>query len=420
MIDKTSKTRPREPSVQVGEAWELLEQFDMPGFSKLAASVPAVEDLKWTGRLAAYDDKIDKVTASKPKPLVKSGDKLHLYTRVSEDPVIQEFASEGTAKVFATDAVLAHLMAGAKALYPWDIIFTYVGGIIFIDVRDQDKFERLTVHETANKQPLEDGDPLNSASALSDEATRAHQNYTQQVLLASDTTPAGAGASLLKMPVEPSPFWNPAEHPGKAPASVAYRYRKWALGEDGLIVRSVINAADVPRRRLLTTFALTEWDHKDARAVSGSLPWRASLDTRKGQVTSSEIRNNNAKFARWMIQTMLSGADEMRVGFVSRTLPTSRDGHVVLGTQSFTPSNASQMFSLSQTNMWGVIRWAVDLVKTHAAAKAGDTPLDEHLCKFILVKDPNRAVVSLYNIPFDLFEPAGEEEEGEAAEAEEK
>ncbi len=43
-------------------------------------------------------------------------------------------------------------------------------------------------------------------------------------------------------------------------------------------------------------------------------------------------------------------------------------------------------------NVFDVVQWAIDLVKTQAAALRGDTPDDEFIAKFILVKDPNRFV----------------------------
>ena len=44
--------------------------------------------------------------------------------------------------------------------------------------------------------------------------------------------------------------------------------------------------------------------------------------------------------------------------------------------------------------LWGGValscQWAVELVKQHAKAKQGDTPSDEYLAKFVLMKDPNK------------------------------
>ena len=71
----------------VGADWALVEQFDMPSFNKLAVNVPSVEDLRWTGRLGAYDEKIDRITVRTEKPVVPQT-KVHLYTRIKEDPII--------------------------------------------------------------------------------------------------------------------------------------------------------------------------------------------------------------------------------------------------------------------------------------------------------------------------------------------
>ena len=50
------------------------------------------------------------------------------------------------------------------------------------------------------------------------------------------------------------------------------------------------------------------------------------------QVLGTEIKGNNAKFTRWMTQTILAGADEMKLGFVTRSNMASSDAHVVLAT----------------------------------------------------------------------------------------
>jgi Eukaryotic translation initiation factor 3 subunit 7 (eIF-3) len=143
MIDKTPKARPQDPGVQVDSAnlfpvnvrlrffpvqsprlqitpeWELIETFDIPSLSKLAVNVPAVEDLKWTGRLAAYDAKVDLTTVARSRAVQSHPEKVHVYTRVKQDPTMMEMAVEGIAKVFVTDAVLAHLMTGNKTMNPW-------------------------------------------------------------------------------------------------------------------------------------------------------------------------------------------------------------------------------------------------------------------------------------------------------------
>lgn len=44
------------------------------------------------------------------------------YVTTTEDPVIQSMANDGNGNVFATDVILAHLMASPRSIYPWDIV----------------------------------------------------------------------------------------------------------------------------------------------------------------------------------------------------------------------------------------------------------------------------------------------------------
>ncbi len=88
------------------------------------------------------------------------------------------------------------------------------------------------MNETAHKQPTEDGG-INSAAALSIEATAACQAFSQQVLQkgsltdTGDVAAHGRGAVALSLPMEPNPFFDPTTaEEGHVPASLAYRYRK--------------------------------------------------------------------------------------------------------------------------------------------------------------------------------------------------
>jgi len=44
------------------------------------------------------------------------------YVTTTDDPVMEKLAVEGKGNVFATDAILAHLMASPRTIYPWDIV----------------------------------------------------------------------------------------------------------------------------------------------------------------------------------------------------------------------------------------------------------------------------------------------------------
>jgi translation initiation factor 3 subunit D len=94
--------------------------------------------------------------------------------------------------------------------------------------------------------------------------------------------------------------------------------------------------------------------------------------------------------------------------FVSRTNPKSASDHVILGVIGYKPRDFAAQMNLNIANGWGIVRTIVDMV-----LKKGDG-------KFVLVKDPNKSVLRLYEVPADTFEDnesvADNSEAGEDAE----
>jgi translation initiation factor 3 subunit D len=98
----------------------------------------------------------------------------------------------------------------------------------------------------------------------------------------------------------------------------------------------------------------------------------------------------------------------MKLGYVSRASPTNPHEHVILATQYFKPRDLAQQINLSINNIWGIVKMICELLMKKADGK------------FVLLKDPNKAIVRLYSIPIDSFEDeeeasGSEEEDGEKA-----
>lgn len=100
---------------------------------------------------------------------------------------------------------------------------------------------------------------------------------------------------------EPNPFVNTTEG---APAvtdeqgSVAYRYRRWKLdGDTYLVARCEVHAvSDVKgQRSFMTLNALNEFDPKHT-----GVDWRQKLETQRGAVLATELKNNANKLARYL------------------------------------------------------------------------------------------------------------------------
>jgi translation initiation factor 3 subunit D len=107
----------RVPSLAVGGEWTMVEEFDLPALLKLVANPPPAEDLVWAGHLDQYDDAYDKVTTRTAKPLKRIENKVFYAVRTADDPILEKFAVEEIGNVYATDAILALLMASPRYVH---------------------------------------------------------------------------------------------------------------------------------------------------------------------------------------------------------------------------------------------------------------------------------------------------------------
>jgi translation initiation factor 3 subunit D len=422
-----SKRLERLASLNVEGSWTMVEEFDLTQLTKLSTNNPAVEDLAWAGSLSQYDESMDRVSTRSVAKLKRTAKKFYSVT-TTDDPLIEKFAMEKVGNVFATDAILSSLMAAPRSVYGWDLVVQKMDGMLFFDKRE-DAADLLTVSETANETPVylpDDVDPINLPAKLSVEATIINQNYSQQILKPG-----------TRKNFEPNPFFDEdAEEEGddedeeggnkgpSEPADTCYRYRKFSLGGITLVARTeihgymkkavgtntaaaVMNIGGGAKKNALssamatknaaakteestedtyfTTFAFNEWDSKFCNGIN----WRMKLDSQKSAVLATELKNNSNKLAKWTAQSMLAGADTMRFGYVSRNVVTNNFNHSILSTQNFKPKDLATQLSLQTTNMWGIVKTISELI------------LNQPDGKYILLKDPTKAAIRLYSVPFE-------------------
>ncbi|XP_010272431.1 PREDICTED: eukaryotic translation initiation factor 3 subunit D-like [Nelumbo nucifera] len=364
-------------SVDIQPEWTMLDQIPFSTFSKLSFSVPEPEDLLVCGALEFYDRTYDRVNPKNEKRLERFKNRNFFKVTTTDDPIIRRLANEDKATVFATDSILSTLMCTPRSVYSWDIVIQRVGNKLFFDKRDGSQLDLLSVNETSQEPLPEAKEDINSAYSLSVEAAYINQNFSQQVLLRD-----GNKVTFE----EPNPF--AAE--GEEVASVAYRYRRWKLDDDMYLVArcEVQSVSDVKgQRSFLTLNALNEFDPK----YSG-VDWRQKLETQRGAVLATELKNNANKLAKWTAQALLASADVMKLGYVSRVHPRDHFNHVILSVVGYKPREFATQINLNTSNMWGIVKSIVDLCMK----------LNEG--KYVLVKDPSKPQVRIYEVPADAFE----------------
>jgi translation initiation factor 3 subunit D len=209
----------RDASVTVRPDWSTIEEMDFPRLMKLSLpNVKSSEDIMCCGTLEYYDKTYDRVNVKNERALQRVDRIFHTVT-TTDDPIIRVL-SKTVGNVYATDAILATIMCCTRSNYSWDIVIEKIGDKLFMDKRDNTEFDLLTVNETSQEPPQDDGNSLNSPRNLAIEATFINHNFSQQVLK------SGEKEAKYKFD-QPNPFIGDDED-GEV-ASVAYRYRKWDL-----------------------------------------------------------------------------------------------------------------------------------------------------------------------------------------------
>ena len=259
--------------------WRRVEEVDLGKISKgtdklsglMNNTAPkVVEDLLWCGFLDQYNDQYDRVSTRTPAPLKRVETREFYPVTTTDDPVIEKLAIEGKGTVFATDAILAHLMTCPRSVYPWDIVVQKLPtGALFFDKRDASQFDYLTVHESNPPPPpardnSTEAELVNSPERLSLEATMINQNFTQQILRSSKYR--------TKFDL-PNPFWDEDDNDGMEPASVAYRYRRFDLG-DGvvLVARTELHGLAKDRQKADTSKIVTNVSANKKKKVKAANP----------------------------------------------------------------------------------------------------------------------------------------------------
>ncbi|SNX82708.1 probable eukaryotic translation initiation factor 3 subunit 7 [Melanopsichium pennsylvanicum] len=390
--------RIREASVTVGQDWEQVEEIDFVRLGKLRLEVDEPQDISSYGALFEYDRSYDRVTV-KTSQALSSIDRMRYNPTTSDDPVIQEISASHDAKIYMTDSILALLMCATRSVYSWDIIITKTAdGKVFFDKRDGGPFDYLTVNENAADPPAEapegkendaasKANALNTPSALSLEATYVNQNFAFQVV--NEKT-----AYKLE---HSNPFYSPDETDPLA--SCGYRYRKFNLSSEEsdpveLVVRTEVDAFTVgasKEKQLITIKSLNEFDAR-AQGAGGAQDWRSKLDSQRGAVVATEMKNNSFKLARFAVQSLLAGADSMKLGYISRANPKDASRHTILGTSWLKPRELAGQMAVNLGNGWGIVRTIADL-----ARKADQG-------KYVLLKDPNKQTIRFYRVPANFGE----------------
>ena len=416
----------RDWSVSIRPEYNLISEISLASLGRrkidasksewLVSDASKVEytDLVKCGTLASYDKSFDKVTGRGQKILQKFDTTNFYNVSTGQDPVMEELITRAVPEmsdkpesvlVACTDQVLSVLMTANRSVYSWDLIITRNGNTILIDKRESAaSIDFATVNENAQEPPIfdESVDPLqqiNSPVKLGIEATGICQNFSQQVL---------ESESVEEMEY-PNPFYDEEEEQdGRTAASTAYVYRKAFVPagnkrEWNFIIRGEVNAKIGDK--YASVKALNEFDPK----VSG---WRDSFErNRETAVLATELKNNSFKIAKWLASCAVSNCETLKLGFVTRRNPEDPWNHQILAVQTHNVADLMAQISMSTQSIWSSVCTVLEQIMSLESETVG---------RYLVVKDPSKAVLNVYAVPWDEFENDQDDEEDEEEEEEEE
>lgn len=384
--DKPQKNR--EPSVAIGSNWELVQRIGFNELAKLSFESRQGEDLAAYGEVFYYNRAFDKQPVNVKLEAV---DRAIYNPSASDDPVIRDLADkvQASSTYYSTDSVIALLMTAPKTNNPWDIIITKSNGKVFLDKRDGGPLDFLSVDENSYDAPQDatEKESINSAQSLAIEATYINDNF---VVDATDENP-----SKKYEFGKPNPFHDASS--GEVPLARGYKYRKFNLAnnpeedeEIPLVIRTEIDAAQhnptTGKDDLVAIKALNEYG-----GTSGVLEWKNKIVNQRGAIIATEVKNNLSKVSRWTIQSILSGANLLKIGFVSRVTPKDNTQHNILGVYTQSPAQFAVQVGVNVTNGWGILKSIINI-----CSELGDG-------KYVLIRDPNAPAVKLFKVPDNAF-----------------
>jgi len=373
-------------SIEVQPTWgdPLFNiEFSVLNAARLERSqIPVGETLSTHGRLEEYNPLYDKVSTRLERPLERQWalERKFYQVTTSDDPVLTNLVKQDTGNVYATDSVLAVLMSALRSAYSWDILVTRdKDGNLFLDKRDDSLFDFHTVNENSSEPPADDAElGPNAAEALSKEATFLNYSFSQQ-LLQKDP------AHELKYP-NPNPFQSTED---EKVASVAYLYRSFDFG-DGvkLVARTEVDGYQLQDGdpKLISLKALNEYDPR----ITGG--WIKKLESQKAGCFATELKNNNCKLTKWMIQAHLAGVSLLKIGYVSRSSPKDPFSHVILSITEHVPNEFVHEIGADYAQLWGSLKHIIDQLRK---LKEEGT--------YIILRDPNKKQLQIYKVPAEEF-----------------
>lgn len=214
-----------------------------------------------------------------------------------------------------------------------------------------------------------DNDSINGIKSLMKEAQKINNSWLNLARVESD-------ASKIKLEHD-DPF---IEDDNQIATRIGYIYKIWKIQEENeelgkkekkicirCQVHTHIGKDEDGDPRYMNVYALNE--HTTNRTN-----WRATIDKQTTAALNKETEDNSFRVSRWIVQSLLSDAEFMKLAFISRKdlsdKPDSNQKHVVLATYTINTQKWAKQINMKLDNMWNIIKYIIECIEDDKQLKA--------------------------------------------------
>jgi len=115
------------------------------------------------------------------------------------------------------------------------------------------------------------------------------------------------------------------------------------------------------------------------------------LEAQKAGCFATELKNNNCKLMKWLIQAHLANVSNIKIGFLSRTNVKDPYVHAVLAVTDHPTAELASELGVDMYQVWAATKYLIQIFQKLSEGS------------YIIMRDPNRKNMHLYKTSIDEF-----------------
>jgi hypothetical protein len=168
--------------------------------------------------------------------------------------------------------------------------------------------------------------------------------------------------------------------------STISQYNRYELADYTVICRCSYDAVDEGGDPVIVA---TATQHNPSKSYN-NLAWNKDLDVKFAAAKTAVTNNNKFQFARWGIEMILSGAQSIVLGFVTRKFASNAKDHQILKVLSMDRTEYLKRWChiKDMENAWGVFDQLVGYFQDEEITEG----------KYCILRDANKERLSFYKV----------------------